>query len=646
MTSSLVAITRTFIAIAISAYFAMFFLPGFVYGQPREFSRKQVYRSIEQVAKEHIEHPGRRAMIVEMMKGMSDKESFSKSEIEIAMKAALANSVKEHPHRWLSDKTSSADLVKLLLGSLDREAASIPANSMNPPRHSGCGLLCQAKLQTNSMNPPRHSGCGLLCQFELQNAYHRVRKFEQEQRYSEIIKEVAGIRRTNKLQIKRYVNKVREIHGAELSGQSLINMLVLYEYVALAKTGTKAKELSQFVSEYLDDRELLATHLQDLDPTDSVLRYFFDNFSLDFKKAYWETYSVSQKFPYVLGGTSDLEGITVYIKGSNHRIRAISLNDGKLKVVESADMWREFNRRQSNDLKRFSTDGVRFLGARKHGKSTEIRLGDSAVFEVTEAQLLSLKQGKALPTNHPLSKTLNDKEQVHILYSNPLQRVEGPYQEELAEFGFAVRKSYPSAHIYRDPPSPETAKKGSRLPAFEGGAMTDVVAVLADESFGVEDGKVVRNIEQDLQHAHIPVVHFKAGVRWLGVRGRGVIVITGHQSAELASFVTALGDAGFIEGNFVIFNSCQAALTLRLISEMNEKYGAAGTFSYEGKISAANVENTFAAFASEVAVANAQQQSRSFDDFLKIARKHGLNGIWIICHNIQQRFLQEVYSYV
>ena len=112
----------------------------------------------------------------------------------------------------------------------------------------------------------------------------------------------------------------------------------------------------------------------------------------------------------------------------------------------------------------------------------------------------------------------------------------------------------------------------------------DLVAVIAPDSFHVNQ-TAIHNIEDELRGLGVQVIEYKAGTvgHWNGGGGKGLVVITGHSSEELAHFVDAVGAAGFFRDNYVLFNSCETPLTREMISAINSKHGALATFEMDPK---------------------------------------------------------------
>jgi hypothetical protein len=130
-----------------------------------------------------------------------------------------------------------------------------------------------------------------------------------------------------------------------------------------------------------------------------------------------------------------------------------------------------------------------------------------------------------------------------------------------------------------------------------------------------------------LQKAGIAPTVF-AGKKYAGTGNRTVIVITGHTSEELAKYVRELGDAGYFRDNYVVFNSCEAALTEQLRTEITTRYGAAAAFSPEGTITVNSVQQAVLDLVNRVRENKEQNLFRLLNDSF---RRNNVHGIWSIC---------------
>jgi hypothetical protein len=155
-----------------------------------------------------------------------------------------------------------------------------------------------------------------------------------------------------------------------------------------------------------------------------------------------------------------------------------------------------------------------------------------------------------------------------------------------------------------------------------------IVALVADESFKVEDAKVIQNIEEELEGGGIRVVHVgKTGD--VAVPSESVaMVITGHSATELREFVQRLVDQGALRGKAVILNSCGTSLTADLASTMVRDGGATGVFHFRGVITATQVRRFMRA------TVNARSSTDPASGLTKVfedsSAQSGLTGLWQI----------------
>jgi hypothetical protein len=206
------------------------------------------------------------------------------------------------------------------------------------------------------------------------------------------------------------------------------------------------------------------------------------------------------------------------------------------------------------------------------------------------------------------------------------------------DVAFALSKAYPEAQIVRDPFSDKTKDQVKRLRELGVSASAKTVAVVAEDSFGVTDHKLIQNLEDELRAKDIDVVPVsKASVQWTQSSGKLVLVITGHIDAKLVGFVRALGKAGVFQDNYVVFNSCRAKLSRQLATEMTTQYNANAVFVYDSLITTDALEPVLKALPATVE----EKSDRPFWQLWReTVREHKLNGVWTVCENLF-RFIAE-----
>jgi hypothetical protein len=210
----------------------------------------------------------------------------------------------------------------------------------------------------------------------------------------------------------------------------------------------------------------------------------------------------------------------------------------------------------------------------------------------------------------------------------PLEALAGGERRTVA---FALQKSYPEARIFEDPFRADTADKTRQLNGFVLRDAKDLIALLpdpADKSLRLSQAAAtIRNIEDDLRKANVDVRVFTQGSRYDGGSGKAVFVITAHNDQSLKRYVEAVGEAGYLKENYVIFNSCESPVTSDLIDAINNRYKAAGTFSFEGKIAASSVQDYMVELAQELKSVPGQDFVRLL---IQMVLKHKLTGVFTI----------------
>jgi len=306
---------------------------------------------------------------------------------------------------------------------------------------------------------------------------------------------------------------------------------------------------------------------------------------------------------------------------------------GDIDLLEPSEASVKFRAFCRKEVREKTTDQMRLFTVNTFGRGYELDLGGRTI-SVTEAEYAELQKGTALPENHLLTKGLRavGSDQALVMYTHPLMLRTGPLQTKADDFAFVLAKAYPGIRIYRDPYSSKTPTMVAGLQRFTVAGPRDLYAVIADDSFGVQDYKIIQNIKTDLETAGVTVFNLTQGAQpvWGQGKGKGLIVITGHIDANLARFVVALGERGYFDGNYVVFSSCRSPLPRTLVSQINSTYKAAATFSFDSKIKVASVEDFLLEFTSKL-------QTGSTSDFDGVLRHSvqgvHLNGIWTVCSN-------------
>lgn len=327
------------------------------------------------------------------------------------------------------------------------------------------------------------------------------------------------------------------------------------------------------------------------------------------------------------------------------RVPSVDPTETLLTREEAIEPFQTYCRKIVNDR---STKNMRLFNVMKQKDGYTIDFPDSPV-HVTSAEVEELNRGKPLSDDHAFSKAIRKSaDSSLVLFANPFMLKPSQWQTEGDNFAFAIQRAYPEIRVYRDPLTDKTDERAKELTACTLPGPTGVAAVVADESFEVVDGNVIADLTGQgmaFDKAGIKVIKFngeRGDPAWNGGKRRVVIVITGHSNEKLARYVRALGEAGYLDGNDVIFNSCAKPLTRELSFEITERYKARAVFCYQGNILARDVKKAMGAFAAKLKAA--VEAGERLPDFLrKIIRDSALNGVWQISRTKSRR---EECSYV
>ena len=360
-----------------------------------------------------------------------------------------------------------------------------------------------------------------------------------------------------------------------LSTQTLSNFLASHAYLARLKTiGTSPADRLALVTAYLDSRDAIESVMaSQIGPGDfdDAMSSMIAQTQLSLSGNSAEVLTTLKELPNLQGFLKTSDETVLYVKGS--AMHAVRIADGSadfLSPEEAATTLRDYCRSAVSEQ---SNPNMALFNVLPLGDRVEVDLPGETL-TLTRADYDKVRGGKALPDDHPLTMAVAKLNRRSLVsFSNPLGLKPGYYQEESDQFVFGLSRSYTGTRVHRDPMSPRTAAMAA---ALDGQTVVrgDVVAVVADQTLAnVKDGNVILNMASEngiLTQAGIPVIRFnKAGDgTWKGPRQKKLIVISGHSDEELKRFVQALGEAGFLENNYIIFNSCESPLTRELMTDI------------------------------------------------------------------------------
>jgi len=245
-------------------------------------------------------------------------------------------------------------------------------------------------------------------------------------------------------------------------------------------------------------------------------------------------------------------------------------------------------------------------------------------FTLDEFEMLST--GKPLPVTHPFSARLAKNPNI-VVFSDGSAWNSSARRGELDKLTTGLSNAYPEVRVRRDPLTAETAIRAKTLGSTVLTKGRDLAAVIAADSFGVDDGSAIANVEDTLREAGAKVFTFPSR-KMSTSSAPALLVVTGHESKELAKFVDELGKSGLMRNKVVIFNSCESELSRRLAAEITGKHGAVAVFVYEDELSAHAVEELLTDLATKL---KSKGSKRPFELlFRDVVRSKNIRGMWVI----------------
>jgi len=255
---------------------------------------------------------------------------------------------------------------------------------------------------------------------------------------------------------------------------------------------------------------------------------------------------------------------------------------------------------------------------------------------ISASERAILEAGKPLTSSHPLSRRLRAlPDGAFVLYKNPDMLQDAECMRRADKLAFSMAKAYPRVRILREPYTPDTGKKVKGVIDTEIDS-ANVVCITACDSFSVTQWRTIQNIKPALIELGLKADNFvevRDGVRpsMRRERNQAVIVITGHINANLEKFIDSLGEAGVFSDNLVILNTCNQALTRKVVEKILDDYGAIGVFSFqgdaEGEIRASSIEEYLLDMANEL---RGKSKQNLYDLLKKVIMNKGLNGLWTV----------------
>ena len=338
----------------------------------------------------------------------------------------------------------------------------------------------------------------------------------------------------------------------------------------------------------------------------------------------------AQHLPGVSGFASTKTASELYVR-QNDALFALrrEKQNGRVTLLEGAEAEQAFQAHCRAQIRRYSRPGFRLANLLRVEGGYRILMKDHSV-RLTNAEVALLERGERLPHEHALSRAIR-RDPSFVSYSHPFMARPGRHRSEADRLAFAIQRSYPEAHVFKDDLSAETENRVRAVTGFVIDDPGKVLVLKAESSFGVTDAQIVNDIASELADAGIQVEEFAEDAKAKTGERRLVVVISGHIDEKLAEFVRRVGSAGYFQGNVIVFNSCASDLNSQLVHEMNTRYGAVATYRYEGKIPAVEIQEILMKLKDTI-----HQQPKLEEIWKGFVREGGLNGVWNVCSLIEE----------
>lgn len=447
--------------------------------------------------------------------------------------------------------------------------------------------------------------------------------------FAELTALIAEIHASRRVEPRYAPLDVAEEH-TYLKAQTLDNAIVMFDAIARMKTAKSSRAKMDAALFYFRNRNQIWNAIQ------LFQRQDLDDQALDgiygvLRTVNWD--EPSQWPSQVLATWVENGGdraVTLFQGDSRSTIRLTSgAEDRQIELLTGAAATASYQQQAAARLHAIESETVSPLDVRCDLGACEV-IVEGQVIAITKAEVAQLKSGKSLPEKHPLTIALTS------LDGKPAMALENAFtvrsskvRGQIDEILFSLQRAYPVFLIRRDLPSEASIANSRLIGSRQPPPPSDVISILPTETFGVDDRKIVQNIRGLLQERGFPVVDVPESVdwQWKYEGGKTVLVITGHSSEQLKRYVEYLGSKGVFRGNVVILNSCGTPITRETTQQINSEFGAASTFTFSGKIPAADVEDFVIGLSADIPTHSDTPLARII---LERARLSNLRGIWTV----------------
>jgi hypothetical protein len=129
-----------------------------------------------------------------------------------------------------------------------------------------------------------------------------------------------------------------------------------------------------------------------------------------------------------------------------------------------------------------------------------------------------------------------------------------------------LQSRYADSHFYLDDEPEMAVRNHAALAGIRG--PEDLVAMIPEETFAVQDWDLRKRIKGYLEDGHIKPVDTGAGLNDVP----NVLMVSGDNEPALAKYLTELGEKGFLKDRVLLLNTCYARQNPNFFSELLAKY--------------------------------------------------------------------------
>jgi hypothetical protein len=363
----------------------------------------------------------------------------------------------------------------------------------------------------------------------------------------------------------------------------------------------------------------------------------------------WDLISKLEEYNEVLGISNDIKGRVEMYVNTGTVVASLAVNEqtGRSSLFSGLSCQNDFEQTLGLIAESLPQDKGVALGALVKAADRYVltvdRRGHVYVTESEMNQLMTGKTVAGLDQDERVGgfdkvvRELIETDTSLVLYSHPMMQKNGPARQATMRFAHAIARAYPALNVVIDEPNPRVPSLAQAIASLS--ISPQDVYVVIDAQYSVKfQGELADDADEVRKLiGNDNVVFFDGTEPNLppSPHERAVIVITGHADVALENFIDHLADKGYLRNNLVVLQSCgDTPLSSRLVSKINNKYEAAGTFHYPEKI----LERDALIHTKELLKSTVDAVGVSFGRLVRDRAGNpskpwgrAMNGVWTIC---------------